>query len=182
MARLPVPGTVAAPARVRDQVLAFVGRYPGVHVRAIERELHLSSRLAAYHLGQLEAEGRVQCVHETGFSRYFLSLGAPRWSKADVQFLGLMRRPVALRIVLLLAGQGPLDRIELGQRLDLARASVSHHLGQLADAGLIASEPRGRRLVYRLAEPEQTLGRLANFTPLPDDLEPFDAMWHDLVG
>lgn len=168
--------------RVREKVLAFVRRYPGVHVRAIERELHLSSRLAAYHLGQLEGDGRVQCVHETGYSRYFPAVGRPRWSKDDVAFLCLMRRPAALRITLLLASEGPLGRVELGQRLDLARASVSYHLGQLVDAGVVRSDADGRRLLYRLADAPATVGRLANFTPLPDDLEPFDAMWHDLLG
>jgi predicted transcriptional regulator len=167
---------------VRGQVLGFVQRYPGVHVRAVERGLHLSSRLAAYHLEQLEGAGRVQCVHETGYSRYFPAIGKPRWSKDDVAFLCLMRRPAALRITLLLASEGPLDRTELGRRLDLARASVSYHLGQLLEAGVVASDPAGRRLLYRLADAPGTLGRLANFTPLPDDLEPFDAMWHDLLG
>jgi predicted transcriptional regulator len=177
----PGAGPTATTA-VRDQVLAVVRRYPGVHVRAVERELHLSSRLAAYHLEQLEADGRVQCIHETGFSRYFPAVGKPRWSKDDVAFLCLMRRPAALRITLLLASQGPLPRTELGRQLDLARASVSYHLGQLLDAGVLASDPDGRRLLYRLADPAGTLGRLANFTPLPDALEPFDAMWHDLLG
>ena len=173
----PAPG-----AAVHAQVLGFVQRYPGVHVRAVERELHLSSRLAAYHLEQLEREGRVQCVHETGFARYFPAVGKPRWSKDDVAFLCLMRRAAAMRITVLLAGQGALGRAELGQKLDLARASVSYHLGQLIDAGVVTSEMEGRRRVYRLADPEATLGRLANFTPLPDDLEPFDAMWQDLLG
>jgi predicted transcriptional regulator len=167
---------------VRAQVMTFVKRYPGVHVRAVERELHLSNRLAAYHLEQLESEGRVQCVHEAGFSRYFPAVGKPRWSKDDVAFLCLMRRAAALRITLLLAAQGPLSRAELGERLDLARASMSHHLEQLLDAGIVTSDKDGRRLLYRLADPESTLGRLANFTPLPDDLEPFDSMWHDLLG
>jgi predicted transcriptional regulator len=176
------PASPPALAGVRAQVLAFVQRYPGVHGRAVERELRLSSRLAAYHLEQLEGEGRVQCVHETGFSRYFPAVGKPRWSKDDVAFLCLMRRPAALRITLLLASHGPLARSELGQRLDLARASVSYHLDQLLEAGILASAPDGRRLLYRLADPEATLGRLANFTPLPDDLEPFDSMWHDLLG
>lgn len=167
---------------VRAQVMTFVKRYPGVHVRAVERELQLSSRLAAYHLAQLEADGRVQCVHETGFARYFPAVGKPRWSKDDVAFLCLMRRAAALRITLLLAGQGPLGRSELSERLDMARASLSYHLGQLLDAGIVKSAQDGRRLLYSLADPESTLGRLANFTPLPDDLEPFDAMWHDLMG
>jgi predicted transcriptional regulator len=173
----PAPGAV-----VHAQVLAFVKRYPGVHVRAVERELRLSSRLAAYHLEQLEREGRVQCVHEAGFARYFPAVGKPRWSQDDVAFLCLMRRPAALRITLLLAGSGTLGRAELGQRLDLARASVSYHLGQLIDAGVVASEMEGRRRLYRLADPGATLGRLASFTPLPDDLEPFDAIWQDLLG
>lgn len=167
---------------VRGQVLAFVRTYPGVHVRSLERRLGLSSRLAAYHLAQLEGEGRVQCVHETGFARYFAAVGKPRWSADDVRFACLMRRAAALRIVILLAGEGGLTRDELGARLGLAKASVSYHLAMLADDGLVAADREGRRLVYRLADKESTLGRLANFTPLPDDLEPFDAMWHDLMG
>ena len=167
---------------VRAQVLAFVRRYPGVHERAMERGLGLSSRLAAYHLQQLEAEGAVQRVQEAGFARYFPAVGKPKWSKADLEFLCLMRRAVALRMTVLLAAKGPLSRDELATGLSLARASVSYHLDQLKAAGVVAAEPAGRRMLYRLADPEATLGRLANFTPLPDDLEPFDAMWQDLLG
>ena len=167
---------------VRQQVLAVVRQYPGVHVRALERRLGLSSRLAAYHLQQLEAEGRVQCVHETGFARYFASVGKARFSADDVRFVCLMRRAAALRIVILLAGEGPLPRDELCDRLGLARASVSYHLAMLGDAGLVTSQRDGRRRMHALTDPAATLGRLANFTPLPEDLEPFDGMWHDLLG
>jgi predicted transcriptional regulator len=167
---------------VRQQVLGFVRRYPGVHVRSLERRLGLSSRLAAYHLGQLEAERRVQCVHEAGFARYFAAVGKARLSADDVRFVCLMRRAAALRIVVLLAGEGPQTRDELGARLGLAPASVSYHLGMLVEAGLVRSVREGRRRLHGLADVGATLGRLANFTPLPDDLEPFDRMWHDLLG
>lgn len=173
-----------APAQggVRDRVLGFVRRYPGVHVRAVEREMALSSRLAAYHLEQLEGEGRVQRVQEAGFARYFAAVGRPRWPQDDLRFLCLMRRAAAMRIVLRLAAEEELDRAELAERLDLARASTSYHLALLQDVGLVASRREGRKVLYRLADVPATLGRLANFTPLPDDLEPFDAMWHDLLG
>ena len=39
-----------------------------------------------------------------------------------------------------------------------------------------------RKALCRLADPEATLGRLTNFAPPPEDLEPFDAMWHDLLA
>lgn len=167
---------------VRDQVLEFVQAYPGVHERAVERGLGLTSRLAAYHLGLLQAEGLVQRVQETGFARYFAAVGKPRWSQDDVRFLCLMRRPANLRIALLLASKGEVARRELADYLGLARASVSYHLDLLDAAGLLASRRDGKRILYRLADEAATLGRLANFTPLPDDLEPFDAMWQDLMG
>jgi len=167
---------------VRARVLSFVRAYPGVHVRAVERELGLPSRLAAYHLGQLEADGQVQRVQETGFARYFAAVGKPTWSRDDVRFLCLMRRAAALRVTVLLAGKGPLGRQEIGAELDLARASVSYHLDLLMAGGVVAAGREGRKVLYRLADPAATLGRLANFTPLPEDLEPFDAMWQDLLG
>jgi predicted transcriptional regulator len=167
---------------VRARVLEFVKAYPGVHERAVERGLELPNRLASYHLGLLESEGRVQRVQETGFARYFAAVGKPRWSQDDVKFLCLMRRPAALRITILLATAGELARQDLAERLTLARASVSYHLDRLAESRVLASRRDGRRILYRLADQAATLGRLANFTPLPDDLEPFDAMWHDLMG
>lgn len=167
---------------VRARVLEFVKAYPGVHERAIERGLELPNRLAAYHLDLLESEGRVQRVQETGFARYFAAVGKPRWSQDDVRFLCLMRRPANLRITLLLASRGEVARQELAERLELAKASVSYHLDMLAESGVLSSRRDGRRILYSLADQDATLGRLANFTPLPDDLEPFDAMWHDLMG
>lgn len=167
---------------VQRQVLAFVRNYPGAHVRAIERELRLSSRLASYHLELLEAAGQVQRIQETGYARFFPSVGAPRWSQEDLRFLCLMRRPAALRITVLLAREGGVTRRVLAERLGLARASISYHVGLLTDAGLVVTHRQGREQVYGLRDPAATLGRLANFTPLPDDLEPFDAMLADLVG
>jgi predicted transcriptional regulator len=168
--------------KLREQILEAVQRYPGIHERQMERQLGLSSRLASYHLEQLEKQGAVQRVAETGFTRYFASLGAPRWSREDVAFLCLMRRPVALRIVILLASEPGLGRKDLARRLNLALASVSHHLETLHAHGMVTSDRDGRARAYRLADPAATLGRLANFTPIPEDLEPFDRLWRDLFG
>jgi DNA-binding transcriptional ArsR family regulator len=93
-----------------------------------------------------------------------------------------MRRSVALRIVVLLATEGESTRQRLAVRLGLARASVSHHLDLLHEAGLLRAETRGRERFVRLADPEETRGLLANFTPLPDELEPFERMLRDLVA
>ena len=58
-------------------------------------ELGLSSRLASYHIEALEQEGKLQRVQETGYARFFPAAGHPKWPRRDVEFLCLMRRPVA---------------------------------------------------------------------------------------
>jgi predicted transcriptional regulator len=167
---------------VRAQVLGFVRRYPGVHVRELERRLDLSSRLAAYHLASLEEEGRVQRVQLAGYARFFPAVGKPKWSRRDLEFLCLMRRPPALRLALLLLGDGPSSPKDLARRLDLPRASVGYHLSLLLAAGLLEMRPQGRRHAYAVADPGYVRAMLANFTPLPDDLDRFEAMWNDLFS
>jgi len=166
----------------RRHVLEFVATYPGIHVREVERRLGLPSRLAAYHLEQLEHDGDVQCVHEAGYARYFVAIGKPRWSKRDLEFLCLMRRAVALRITLLLLSDDELAQGDLAKRLNLAKASTSYHLTLMLEAGLLRSRKDGRHTFYRLQDPAYVRGMLANFTPIAEDLDSFTGMWNDLFG
>ena len=166
--------------KARAQVLQAVRRYPGIHVREIERRLGLPSRLAAYHLEQLQADGEVQCMHEPGFARYFPSLGKPKWTRREMQFLGLMRHSVALRITVLLLSEGGLPQGQLAKRLDLAKASASYHLALLEKAGLTQVRRDGRKRIYSLVDPAHVRGLLANFTPIPEDLDTFTSIWNDL--
>ncbi|WP_027483265.1 ArsR/SmtB family transcription factor [Deinococcus pimensis] len=62
---------------------------------------------------------------------------------------------------------------DLEAALDLPQSKVSYHLGVLRDAGLVASEPRGRNAYYRLLpEPMYGLGgdvlREVYLTELPE--------------
>lgn len=166
----------------RRQVLAFVRQYPGVHVRELERRLRLSSKLATYHLVALEHDGLVERVQEKGYARFLPRVTRPRWSARDIAFLCLMRRAVAFRITLLLLARGELTPGDLARALDLAKPSTTYHLHLLEDDGVVAVEPRGRERWCRLADPDRVRGLLADFTPLPEDLDPFAKVWDDLFG
>lgn len=168
--------------QARDQVLAFVRTYPGVHVREVERRLHLSSKLASYHLSALEHDGLVERVQEKGYARFLARVTRPRWTPRDIAFLCLMRRAVAFRITLLLLAQDELTPGHLAKALDLAKASATYHLHLLEDDGVVRVTPRGRERWVRLADPARVRGLLADFTPLPEDLDPFAKVWDDLFG
>ena len=54
------------------------------------------------------------------------------------------------RQILELLAQGDLTAGEIAERFPVAFASVSHHLGVLKDADLVASEREGQFIRYRL--------------------------------
>ena len=75
--------------------------------------------------------------------------------------------PVRLRLLSLIAARegGEICVCALTPAFDLTQPTVSHHLKQLRQAGLIASERRGTWVYYRLL-PEAT-DRLAAFLARP---------------
>lgn len=54
---------------------------------------------------------------------------------------------------------------ELVEMTGLSQSNVSNHLACLLDCGLVAREPRGRRVIYRLADE-----RVGTLLGLADDL------------
>ena len=68
-----------------------------------------------------------------------------------VSALGALAHAQRLRVFrsLVVAGPEGLTPSVLADQLDVARNTLSFHLKELAHAGLVTSEPRGRHLIYR---------------------------------
>jgi len=63
--------------------------------------------------------------------------------------------PNRLRIIKMLEVR-PLCNCEVQEILELAPSTVSKHLGLLRDAGLVEDERKGKWVIYRLAQSEET--------------------------
>lgn len=70
-----------------------------------------------------------------------------------VQALSALAHPVRLRIfrALVVVGDPGLTPGAMGPGVDVAPATLSHHLKDLMHAGLVTQERQGRHLVYRAA-------------------------------
>jgi DNA-binding transcriptional ArsR family regulator len=68
-----------------------------------------------------------------------------------VRSLAALAQPQRLRAfrALVVAGPEGLTPGAIAQQLDVAPSALSFHLKELAHAGLVTSEPRGRHLIYR---------------------------------
>lgn len=167
---------------VRETVLRLVRAYPALHVREVERQLGLSSKLADHHLASLEAEGRVRRVEEAGFTRFLDAETAARMAEDELALLLLARRGPALRIMLLLLAEGEARPGALAEALGLAKASTSYHLKALAEAGVVEARQEGRERRYRLRDPERVRETLGRHPPLPAEIDDFARVWADLYG
>lgn len=63
--------------------------------------------------------------------------------------LKVLADPVRLRLLSLIAAAGEICACDLVGPLGRSQPTVSHHLGILADAGLVERERRGRWVHYR---------------------------------
>jgi ArsR family transcriptional regulator, arsenate/arsenite/antimonite-responsive transcriptional repressor len=71
-------------------------------------------------------------------------------TKAVVRALGALAQESRLAVYRLLVEAGPRGRAvgEIAQRLEIANATLSFHLKELANAGLIAARQEGRFIYY----------------------------------
>jgi len=75
--------------------------------------------------------------------------------------------PTRLRLISLVAAQGDREACvcDLTEPVGLSQPTVSHHLKQLVDAGILSREQRGRWAYYRLVP--ETLNALAGLISSP---------------
>ena len=82
-----------------------------------------------------------------------------------IQSLAALAQAMRLRVFRLLVVAGPQGRTpgQMAEELDVAGATLSFHLKELANAGLVTQQRDGRNLIYR-ADFAQMNGLLAYLT------------------
>lgn len=171
-----------APPTIRLKVHEAVLRYPGIHVRGLERHVHASAPLVQYHLRRLVEEGFVEAHEQGGYTRYYPTDKARqlRVTDRDLPLVGLLREEVPLHVVLILLDHGPQTHAQLVERLGMAKSTVSYHLAKLAEAGIVERDPGTAKV--RLADRDRIHALLLAYRPTPDLLGAFADLWGDLYG
>ncbi|MFA5860077.1 MAG: ArsR family transcriptional regulator [Candidatus Thermoplasmatota archaeon] len=167
---------------IRKAVHDAVRKYPGIHVRGLERQIGESAPLVQYHLKRLEEEGFVVSREQGGYTRYYTTRKAKsaRVTERDLPLVGLLREEVPLHIVLLLLDEGPRTHGELVEKLGMAKSTVSYHLAKLAQEGIVGREKGSPRIT--LIDRGRIYKLLLAYTPTPDLLDSFASLWEDLYG
>lgn len=136
----------------RRAIYQRVATTPGTHFRALLDELDYAQGTLQYQLRWLADEGLIEAAEDGKYTRYY---PAADFDDADRTVMNALRRKYSRRILAHLLTDGPLSTTDLSGRLDKARSTVSWHLSNLADAGLVTKERDGQRVLYRLRDPDR---------------------------
>ncbi|WP_302081348.1 winged helix-turn-helix transcriptional regulator [Salinibaculum rarum] len=125
---------------------------PGIHFRALFEELDVAKGTLQYHLHWLADESLLDVRDGEEYTRYF---PAGSFDESDRAVLDALRRTIARRILAYLVSEGPLTTTELGDRLEKSPSTISWHLSNLVDAGLVEKERDGREVYYEVSDADR---------------------------
>ncbi len=133
----------------RREIYETLRESPGAHFSHLQRLLGMATGTLQYHLKVLEDRNLIEVDREGRYTRYFVSLEV---EQRDRQLLGLLRQETARRVMLHLLEQGLSRLTDVSDALGLAPSTVSFHLGNLEEAGVVEKPERGK---YRLVDAER---------------------------
>ncbi|MFB6172351.1 MAG: winged helix-turn-helix transcriptional regulator [Haloarculaceae archaeon] len=144
----------------RREIYQAIDRAPGVHFRALQRQLDYAKGTVQYHLRWLRSHDLVEAEQDGEFTRYY---PAHELDAADKTTLSELRRSYSREIIAHLAADGPLTTTDLAGRVEKSRSTVSWHLSRLHDAGVVEKRRDGRRVEYALVDQERVLKLYATY-------------------
>lgn len=168
----------ASSVEVRRRILLLVERYPGLHLREIQRRIETSAMLAEYHLNILEKMELISSQEQGGYRNFYPARNLPMQLDAtDRRWLALLRRPVILGMVLHLIEYPTARPTELARVALLPSSTAMYQLKTMKAAGLVVQGDEFSTTRIRLGDAKRVLELLRTYHPMPDALSEFGAMW-----
>jgi predicted transcriptional regulator len=156
-----VPEVVAV-SDVRERIRTHVEREPGVHFRAVVRDLDLAPGQVQYHLRQLRRAGELIREEYAGRTHFF----PPEYDAETRRQLAVLRRETARDIVLELADGEAARPAAVADAVGVARSTLEWHLERLVEEELVEKRTTdGGRVQLSLADAELVGRRLEAVEP-----------------
>lgn len=122
----------------RRQLYNYIKKNPGLHIRGIVRELHLTYSNVNYHLHYLKKLGLITIKTTDSYYRVYPTdcIG-----KMDKEILNIIRKKTN-RYILLYFWYNPISTLsDLAKNLDKNPSTISFHLKKLINLGIIEPAP-----------------------------------------
>lgn len=131
----------------RRIIYNYILKHPGLHLRALVRELRSPKTTMNYHLNYLEKHEMVVGKTEKGYRRYYIS---QKVGVIEKEIINIIRQYLPRKIILFLYLYPEKSRKKISMDLEKPITTISFHLKKLIDKEIIEKIKNGREYVYRL--------------------------------
>ncbi len=135
---------------------------PGLHLRALERDMRMGLGDLRHHLDFLEREELITAIDD-GYRKIFFP-GAKEFS-GDKKLLGLLRQSKPRAILLYLLNREQAKFEELRQFIGTSKSTLSFHLRKLEEIKIISIEEVSQRKSYKLPDKNKVAALLITYRP-----------------
>jgi predicted transcriptional regulator len=143
----------------RRAVYDCITRFPGIHLREIQRKLDMPMGLLEFHLIYLERNRLVGVEHESHYKRYYPA----RRGIKNKKLLSMLRQDIPRRIMVKLLERGIASHSDLLTNFDISPSTLSFHLNKLVKAKILHRRKDGRVRYYSLLERDAVMETLITY-------------------
>lgn len=144
----------------RKELFEHVKANPGIHFSQLKRELDMETGLLQHHLRELERYGVLESEDHQGKRRVFVARELDAEEKA---ILAVLRYETTRRILLYLLEDGPVRNSEIAAEVGVTPATISWHLSNLVEKGVVEEVTEGRTTLYEVTNEELTVQLLVRY-------------------
>ena len=127
----------------RRRIFRLVSKFPGIHLRDIQKRLELSMGVLEYHLNYMEKEQILSAETDGYRKNYFIRADVQHGDKST---LTLLRQETPRRIIILILLKEKATFKDILDDTKTSKSTLSFHMKKLTESGLVISERVGREL------------------------------------
>ncbi|WP_455392601.1 winged helix-turn-helix transcriptional regulator [[Eubacterium] cellulosolvens] len=120
----------------RKNIFDYIKANPGVHFKALLRELNFKPGAMSYHLNVLEKGEYIKSIQDGNYRRFYLF-----GTKSDLK---IALTTIQLRILSIVDERPGISQVKISESIGKNRMLVNYHIKILADAGILTIEKSGR--------------------------------------
>lgn len=130
----------------RNKVYRLISKYPGTHLRELERKSKIPYSTLKYHLHFLAKHSLILEKKERGNIKYYTK----SIEKEDIEIISLLRQKNVRKIILLLLTNGSCSHKDFEEFTSLASSTVNWYLNNLMKKGIVEKLIIKNKTPYKL--------------------------------
>jgi predicted transcriptional regulator len=136
----------------RRRIFELVSSTPGIHFSELKRRLGLATGMLVYHLDYLQKQGIVYAEKKSFYKRYYPT---GKLTREEKSILSMLRLEIPRAIVLYLLNHPNTTHKQLLSNFDISGATLSYHLKNLVENGIVSKTIVGKKSVFAVRDEEK---------------------------